>query len=79
MSETRVTVEPERFELLVQEGRVSARESTESSQLHVIDPGSDGPAAVLVGEADGLRSEIELHDADVTALLSGLEGVTTDA
>ena len=80
MTKTLATVEPEQLGIQIQDGRISAKEITESSQLHVIDPkgDSDGPAAVLFVEAEGIWSEITLHSVDVEAILGGLRKVIAD-
>ena len=79
-NETLTTVEPEQLGVQIQEGRISAKEITESSQLHVIDPkcDSNSPAAILFVEAEGIWSEITLHAVDVEAILGGLREVIAD-
>ena len=69
--QTKITVEPHRATVIVIDGRLQARATSERIQLQVIKPveGVDGTLTLL---GDGLSVEIDLHSADIMALIEGL-------
>lgn len=79
-SKTLVTVEPEQLGMQIQDGRFSAKEITESFQLHVIEPDEDAEDSppILFVEAEEIWIEIALHEADARAIIAGLEGMISD-
>ena len=78
MTETLVTVESEQLGMEIKEGRISAKEITDASQVHVIEPDDPSVPAVLFVESDGMWAEITLHEADAKAIISGLREVVDD-